>query len=267
MYIASENLRGPCVSAPAKSAFKPLRLPATKTEEEDATFLSALNHLAIDDAVAKAEDECLRGEPDASQLSPTRRKEKKQGYVVLHGRRTGVFRTWLAASAQVSKFEGARFKGFSTLEDAIQAWDHACANDLVGPLKPTPPRTAPASPRNPPAPPHAVPASPRATSASPHAAPASPARLSACSGSSSSSPAHSLSSLAEASARRISNEECYWLVTSGDRPGVYRGLTAARAAAGTHRAPALLKNTLGEGPAAILFVEKYMAGEVHGRAC
>ncbi|KAF5366697.1 hypothetical protein D9615_010628 [Tricholomella constricta] len=132
----------------------------------------------------------------------------------------------LAASAQVNKFEGARFKGFYALEDAIKAWDHAPASPArFGPLPV-------------------------------HSGPRLQVALHL----------HPVDLHPQASARKFSNEDCYWLVTSGDRPGVYRGLTAARAAVGTYRAPALCKNTQGEGPAAILFVEKYTSGQVHGGA-
>jgi hypothetical protein len=38
-----------------------------------------------------------------------------------------------AASLQVQDFSGANFQGFNTLADAQDAWDYACANPTAGP--------------------------------------------------------------------------------------------------------------------------------------
>ncbi|RDB21165.1 hypothetical protein Hypma_011941 [Hypsizygus marmoreus] len=46
-----------------------------------------------------------------------------------------------AASAQISGFSGARFKGYYVLEDAVKRRHHACANNLIGP-----PASAPLTP-------------------------------------------------------------------------------------------------------------------------
>jgi len=45
-------------------------------------------------------------------------------YVVWSGRETGVFSDWATTHRSVDKFAGARFKSFSTREDAEQAFSH-----------------------------------------------------------------------------------------------------------------------------------------------
>ncbi|KAF5366698.1 hypothetical protein D9615_010627 [Tricholomella constricta] len=314
-----------------------------------------LSHLAVDDVISAAVDKLRR-----ESATRARGGKEKQGYVVLHGRQTEVFPNWPAASARVTKFHGARFKGYYAMEDAIKAWSYACSHDLVGldpPVARTPPSSpvlrpsplsaspalpaSPASPASPalPAgggPPRccrfrpalpalpAFPASPAlpagggplrysrfrpalpASPASPAlpagggpprssrfrpalpalpAFPASPAlpaggrpprysRFRPALPASPASPALPAGGGPPRSSRfrpcqtaetaRVSpaNEACYWVVTAGDHPGVYLGLTAARAAAGNHRAPVLFKDTDGEGSAAIAFTKMYMSGQV-----
>lgn len=45
---------------------------------------------------------------------------KKKFYVVLKGRRCGIFQTWEDCEAQVKGFKGSKYKGFKTLEEAQQ---------------------------------------------------------------------------------------------------------------------------------------------------
>ena len=45
---------------------------------------------------------------------------KKQYYVVLVGRTPGIYTNWEDCEKQVKKFKGAKFKGFSTMEQAQQ---------------------------------------------------------------------------------------------------------------------------------------------------
>ncbi|RDB20086.1 hypothetical protein Hypma_012875 [Hypsizygus marmoreus] len=221
MHLSKEHVAaGPCFSSPAKARTPPRTSVKRDDDEDAAEALAALAGISLNDAFSQAKEECLWGEPAPSQPSRKRAKDK-EGYVVFYGRKTGVFQTWAAADAQVSGFNGARFQGYWQLEDAIQAWNHACANDLVGPLSLL--QTPPASP----------------------------------------SPAHRGSSLASLSAKkRMSNEECFWLVVRGDHPGVYDGETAARAAVGAHTRPAVYKSTEGQAAVAILFTRKYMGSEV-----
>ena len=46
---------------------------------------------------------------------------KKKFYVVLKGRRCGIFQTWEDCEAQVKGFKGSKYKGFKTLQEA-QDW-------------------------------------------------------------------------------------------------------------------------------------------------
>ena len=46
---------------------------------------------------------------------------KKKYYVVLKGRRQGIFTTWADCEAQVKGYKGAKYKGFKDLESA-QDW-------------------------------------------------------------------------------------------------------------------------------------------------
>ncbi len=50
------------------------------------------------------------------------KKTKQKYYVVWRGRNTGVFSSWEECKKQVSGFEGAQFKSFSTFQDAEQAF-------------------------------------------------------------------------------------------------------------------------------------------------
>lgn len=45
---------------------------------------------------------------------------KKRYYVVLKGRRCGIFQTWEDCEAQVKGFKGSKYKGFKDLEQAEQ---------------------------------------------------------------------------------------------------------------------------------------------------
>lgn len=46
----------------------------------------------------------------------------KKYYVVWTGRKTGIFETWAECEAQTKGYQGARFKSFTTLEEATQAF-------------------------------------------------------------------------------------------------------------------------------------------------
>lgn len=46
----------------------------------------------------------------------------KKFYVVWKGRRTGIFTDWADAREAVEGFEGARYKGFTSSEEATRAW-------------------------------------------------------------------------------------------------------------------------------------------------
>lgn len=46
---------------------------------------------------------------------------KKRFYVVLKGRRCGIFQTWEETEQYVKGYKGAIYKGFKTLEEA-QDW-------------------------------------------------------------------------------------------------------------------------------------------------
>ncbi|HLO11988.1 MAG TPA: ribonuclease H family protein, partial [Pseudoneobacillus sp.] len=45
----------------------------------------------------------------------------KKYYVVWNGRKTGIFETWAECEEQTKGFQGARFKSFSSLEEATTA--------------------------------------------------------------------------------------------------------------------------------------------------
>ena len=46
----------------------------------------------------------------------------KQAYVVWSGREPGIYRTWAECKRQVDGYRGARFKGYSSLQAAEQAY-------------------------------------------------------------------------------------------------------------------------------------------------
>ena len=47
---------------------------------------------------------------------------KKRAYVITKGRQTGVFETWDEVEPLVKKFKGAKYQGYSSRDDAEQAW-------------------------------------------------------------------------------------------------------------------------------------------------
>jgi ATP-dependent DNA helicase PIF1 len=47
---------------------------------------------------------------------------KKRAYVVTKGRQTGIFSTWDEVEPLVKKFKGAKYQGYSSRDDAEQAW-------------------------------------------------------------------------------------------------------------------------------------------------
>ena len=47
---------------------------------------------------------------------------KKRAYVVTKGRQTGIFETWDEVEPLVKKYKGAKYQGYSSRDDAEQAW-------------------------------------------------------------------------------------------------------------------------------------------------
>lgn len=47
----------------------------------------------------------------------------KEAYVITKGLETGVFCSWSETKPLVNGVSGARYKGYETLEEAIDAWD------------------------------------------------------------------------------------------------------------------------------------------------
>ena len=54
---------------------------------------------------------------------------KKKFYAVSKGRKTGIFKTWVECEAQIKGFSGASYKGFVTLEEALQFLNLTSSND------------------------------------------------------------------------------------------------------------------------------------------
>ncbi|KAG6887897.1 hypothetical protein C0992_010307 [Termitomyces sp. T32_za158] len=225
-------------------------------DNDDPSLCAGMERISVDDALAHAEEECLRRGPDPTTPAQTKRSNK-EAYVVFYGWCTGIFTSWPAAAKQIRNFENACWKGYYTFHDVVEAWKHALANDLVGP-QPLPAFL-----------PSPMPVICQRTH-SPHKCTNNPQPLPA------SYPVPSSTSLPHkrtnntdsfltdlASLRAPSNEECWWVVVRGNYPGVYLGMSAARAAVGSYPNPFLYKHTLGESSACKLFVHKFMAGEVH----
>lgn len=78
---------------------------------------------------------------------------KKVAYVIFHGRRTGIFRTWSVRSSflrgalmltinrsltqpHVNRFPDARFRGYHSVADAELAYQDALLRNLIGPVLP-----------------------------------------------------------------------------------------------------------------------------------
>ena len=55
---------------------------------------------------------------------------KKRAYVVTNGRQTGIFDTWDQVEPLVKRFKGAKYQGYSSRDDAEQAWQ---ANQAAAP--------------------------------------------------------------------------------------------------------------------------------------
>ncbi|KAG6848547.1 hypothetical protein H0H93_016024 [Arthromyces matolae] len=219
---------------------------------------SSMAGVALDDA----DEECLRGipEPGTPQPGRSKRVRRKPGkfaftaYVVFAGHKTGIFRTWDATSFQLDNYDGfARWKGYTTLEEAKEAWKFAVANGTVGQHPPTPKKP----------PPHAQP-TPSSSSRPANSSSSSPSSRQANASSSTPSPLQPSSdeepSLTELSRKkRIHSEECWYSVLRGDRPGVYLGASAAGNAAGSHPRPKIVKHPSGEAAANRFFVKHVMA--------
>ncbi|KAG6887200.1 hypothetical protein C0992_000145 [Termitomyces sp. T32_za158] len=72
---------------------------------------------------AAAEESLCQGPP----FHTTRKFRKCAAYVVFRGHLPGVYFTWEAVANQINGYSGAVQRGFSTVEDAIAAWNHALA--------------------------------------------------------------------------------------------------------------------------------------------
>ncbi|KAF8054769.1 hypothetical protein FPV67DRAFT_1681829 [Lyophyllum atratum] len=120
------------------------------TAELTAEDLS-IDGLNLDDVFEDADLVALHAPPCSAPQKRSRRD--KVAYVVFHGRKTGVFETWAAAEMQVWHFPGQRHKGYRTVQEAFDAWEHARANGTVGPVRteePVLPRLTEVKPRPPP---------------------------------------------------------------------------------------------------------------------
>jgi len=60
--------------------------------------------------------------PDKLGANVKRNSRRSPFFVVLVGRRPGIYTTWLECSRNVSGVPGAKFKGFSTRAEALRAW-------------------------------------------------------------------------------------------------------------------------------------------------
>ncbi len=57
-------------------------------------------------------------------------KKKQKYYVVWQGAKPGVYRTWNECQLQIRGFPGARYKSFSTFEQANQAYNESSADHI-----------------------------------------------------------------------------------------------------------------------------------------
>lgn len=48
---------------------------------------------------------------------------KKRAYVVFVGRIPGIYETWAECAEQVDGYRQAKFKGYTTYDEAIEAWE------------------------------------------------------------------------------------------------------------------------------------------------
>ena len=53
---------------------------------------------------------------------PKRKPKPKEAYVVLAGHEIGIFKTWKEVEPLVKGYSNARYKGYSTLKDATEAY-------------------------------------------------------------------------------------------------------------------------------------------------
>ncbi|KAG6835518.1 hypothetical protein H0H93_000603 [Arthromyces matolae] len=222
-------------------------IPANEPIVDDIPGLSSsMAGVALDDA----DEECLRGipEPGTPQPGRSKRVRRKPGkfaftaYVVFAGHKTGIFRTWDATSFQLDNYDGfARWKGYTTLEEAKEAWKFAVANGTVGQHPPTPKK-----------PPQPAQPTPSSSSQQANTSSSSPSPLQQ-----SSDEEPSLTELSRK--KRMHSEECWYSVLRGDRPGVYLGASAAGSAAGSHPRPKIVKHPSGEATANRFFVKHVMS--------
>lgn len=139
--FAASNLT---ISAPTKD-----KRDNIESEEESEPFNEA------------REIERRRAPRGKSQGTPNCRAEKV-AYVVFNGRKLGVFYNWYvlhaifpppipdlrlfvvraACEMSIIRFPGQRYKGYYTVEEAVDAWNHANGVGNIGPL----PDVAPAGP-------------------------------------------------------------------------------------------------------------------------
>ena len=50
--------------------------------------------------------------------------KKQKYYVVWDGHQTGVFDSWEACKLQINGFKGAKYKSFSSKQEAVKAFDN-----------------------------------------------------------------------------------------------------------------------------------------------
>ncbi|MFQ3579225.1 MAG: ribonuclease H family protein, partial [Bacteroidales bacterium] len=60
---------------------------------------------------------------------------KKKYYVVWHGRKTGIYETWTECLEQIEGFQGAKYKGFESSDEAVEAYRNRPDMYLAAPKK------------------------------------------------------------------------------------------------------------------------------------
>ncbi|KAG6851937.1 hypothetical protein C0991_004797, partial [Blastosporella zonata] len=173
--------------------------------------LQQLNNAMASAALNEADEDCLRSAPKPEEpvhlrdLGRRKRKDAFVAYVVFSGHKTGIFQTWDAASFQLENYVGfARWKGYSTLQAAKEAWRFALANGTIGEHLPGPKQAPPCRRGSP------LPSQCPDPSHSP-----TPHHL---------QPFEEEESITQLSRKKVlSPENCWYSVLQGDRPGVYLG--------------------------------------------
>ncbi|KAF9472394.1 hypothetical protein BDN70DRAFT_938222 [Pholiota conissans] len=93
----------------------------------------------LEDPLEAADDQFLHSSPS---VGISGKRGKKVAWVVFCGKKTGIFESWEATCAQTHGFKRSVHKGFSSMDLAISAWEHALAAGTAypsgqhGPLDP-----------------------------------------------------------------------------------------------------------------------------------